>query len=130
MIKTNFHTHTCYCDGKNTPREVVLEAIERGFTVLGFSMHSFLQQDLRVVPSRDRETAYIKEVLALKKEFADKIKIFLGLEQDLYSDAPKSDLEYLIGSVHYIKRGDTYYSIDGGKEKMQLAVTLKSLLIR
>ena len=122
MIKTNFHTHTCYCDGKNTPREMVLEAIERGFTTLGFSMHSFLKKDLCVVPSPDRENLYIREVLALKEEFKDKIKIFLGLEQDLFSDAPKSDFEYLIGSVHYIKRGDTYYSIDGGKEKLRLVV--------
>ncbi len=122
MIKTNFHTHTCFCDGDNTPREMVLEAIERGFTVLGFSMHSFLQQDLHIVPSRDRETAYIKEVLALKKEFADKIKIFLGLEQDLYSDAPRSDFEYLIGSVHYIKRGDNLFPVDAGKEKLLFIV--------
>ena len=93
----------------------MLEAIARGFTTLGFSMHSFLEADLYVVPSPDREPAYIREILALKEEFKDEIEIFLGLEQDLYSDAPKSDFEYLIGSVHYIKRGDTYYSIDGGK---------------
>ena len=122
MIKTNFHTHTSFCDGKNTPREMVQEAIERGFTALGFSMHSFLEKDLHIVPSRDSETAYIKEVLALKKEFADKIKIFLGLEQDLYSDAPRSDFEYLIGSVHYIKRDDDFFPVDAGKEKLLFIV--------
>ena len=25
----NYHTHTRYCDGKNTPEEMVLEAIRR-----------------------------------------------------------------------------------------------------
>ena len=49
-----------------------------------------------VVPSPDRETDYIKEVLELKEEFSDKIKIYLGLEQDLFSDAPKFDFDYLI----------------------------------
>ena len=36
---TNFHTHTVFCDGKNTPEEMVLSAIEKGFTALGFSGH-------------------------------------------------------------------------------------------
>ena len=39
-IKCNYHTHTKYCDGKNTPDEMVQRAIELGFTHLGFSEHS------------------------------------------------------------------------------------------
>ncbi len=35
----NYHTHTTYCDGKNTPEEIVLCAIEKGFTSIGFSGH-------------------------------------------------------------------------------------------
>jgi predicted metal-binding protein len=31
MIKSNFHTHTTFCDGKNTPREMVERALELGF---------------------------------------------------------------------------------------------------
>ena len=40
MIKTSFHTHTTFCDGKNTPEEMVVAAIEKGFVALGFSTHS------------------------------------------------------------------------------------------
>ena len=37
--KCNFHTHSKFCDGKNTAEEMVLAAIEKGFDVLGFSSH-------------------------------------------------------------------------------------------
>ena len=37
--KVNFHTHSTFCDGKNTAEEMVIAAIEKGFDVLGFSGH-------------------------------------------------------------------------------------------
>ena len=36
MIKTNYHTHTLYCDGKNSPEEVIFTGIEKKFDILGF----------------------------------------------------------------------------------------------
>ena len=39
MIKQNLHTHTIYCDGKDTVEEMVKEAIQKGFSILGFSGH-------------------------------------------------------------------------------------------
>ncbi len=115
MIKTNFHTHTSFCDGKNTPREMVQEAMERGFTALGFSMHSFLYEDLHIVPSPENEEEYVREVNSLKNEIKDKIKIFCGIEQDYFSKEPLG-FDYVIGSVHYIKRGDTLYAVDSSAE--------------
>ena len=38
--KQNLHTHTTYCDGKDTPEQVVLKAIEKGFNSIGFSGHA------------------------------------------------------------------------------------------
>ena len=32
MIKADFHTHTTFCDGKSTPREMVEAACRLGFT--------------------------------------------------------------------------------------------------
>ena len=37
----NFHTHTTYCDGKETAEQMVQAAIAKGFTRLGFSGHGF-----------------------------------------------------------------------------------------
>ena len=41
MQKHNFHTHTRYSDGHDTPREMIGEAVSRGFTALGSSDHSY-----------------------------------------------------------------------------------------
>ena len=42
MYKQNLHVHTVYADGKDTPEELVLEAIRQGFTSIGFSEHSYM----------------------------------------------------------------------------------------
>ena len=40
MSLTNYHTHSTFCDGKNTPEEIVNRAIALGFDEIGFSSHS------------------------------------------------------------------------------------------
>ena len=35
----NYHTHTTFCDGKNTPQEIVEGAIQKRFDAIGFSGH-------------------------------------------------------------------------------------------
>ena len=40
MIREDFHVHTVFSDGKDTPEDMVLSAIERGMTAIGFSDHS------------------------------------------------------------------------------------------
>lgn len=42
MLKADFHTHTTYCDGKNTPAEMVKAAYDMGFTDFGISGHGGL----------------------------------------------------------------------------------------
>ena len=34
--KINLHTHSVFCDGKNTFEELIQSAINKGFTTLGF----------------------------------------------------------------------------------------------
>ena len=33
-MKTNYHTHTTWCEGKDTPEAVVVAAIEKGFDAI------------------------------------------------------------------------------------------------
>ena len=105
MLKANFHTHTVFCDGKNTAQEMVEKALELGFTHLGFSGH--MDPDIRM----DLEK-YNTEISRLQDVYRDKIDILRGVELDvLYR--PRSDeearllgeMEYLIGSVHFIDAG-------------------------
>ena len=44
-MKANYHTHTTWCDGKDSPEAVVLAAIGKGFDAIGFSSHAMLPED-------------------------------------------------------------------------------------
>ena len=86
MELKNFHTHTTYCDGKNTAEEMILAAINQGFTALGFSGHSPTSIDPSYCMTTDETRRYIDELKALREKYADKIRIYIGLEADLYTD--------------------------------------------
>ena len=66
----NFHTHSTFCDGNNTPEEVVRAAIELGFSAIGFTSHGTTPFDLRYCMT-DTE-GYIAEIRRLKKEYREK----------------------------------------------------------
>lgn len=76
----NLHTHTTFCDGKNSPEEMVLSAISKGFSVLGFSGHGYTSYDLSYC-MKDMG-GYISTVNMLKEKYKDKIEIYLGVEED------------------------------------------------
>lgn len=114
----NLHTHCTFCDGKNTPEEIIEEAIKKGFDSIGFSSHA--TSDLAdTVELADKEHDYHKNVSLLKTKYADKIKIFLGLELDRYSEGHISGLkyDYAIGSVHYTDYRGEAIIFDYGKER-------------
>ncbi len=103
MKHSNLHTHTTFSDGKNTPREMVEKAIELSFTSLGFSDHGefLFDRDFKSSPGKDR--LYREEVLELKKEYEEKLDLFLGIERDYFTLEDVSPYEYVIGSVHFIQ---------------------------
>ncbi len=104
--KQNLHTHTTFCDGKNTPEQMVQYAIAEGFDSIGFSGHSYMSYSdyLKVTPESTAE--YKREINRLKSVYADKIKIYLGLEFDVFSSDDLSGLDYAIGAVHTIRARD------------------------
>ena len=108
----NLHTHCTYCDGKDTPREMIETAIEKGFNSVGFSSHSYMNWSNVGAFKIEREQDYKNEILALKEEYKGKLDVFLGLEVDMYSKMDYSDYEYLIGSVHYLKIDGKMVGID------------------
>ena len=102
--KTNYHTHTQYCDAKNTAEEMVLVAIERGLSTLGFSGHSYLHFDDSYTMCLEEYESYANEINALKEKYKDKIRILCGIEQDYFSPVPTQKFDYVIGSVHYVEK--------------------------
>ena len=113
----NYHTHTTFCDGKSTAEEIVNEAISRGLSVIGFSGHGYTDFDLSYCMT-DTE-GYIKEINRLKKKYADKIDILLGIEEDAYCPVKRGDFDYVIGSCHYSRVGDKWYPIDSSPAKFK-----------
>ena len=101
-MKVNLHTHTTYCDGNNSPEEMVLDAISAGFDVLGFSGHSYTSFDQSYCMSREQTDAYIVEIRALAEKYKEKIKVFCGIEKDFFADDSAECYDYAIGSVHAI----------------------------
>ncbi len=120
--KQNLHTHSTYCDGKHTVREVVEKAIGKGFDSIGFSGHSYMYYSNAYGMKPDATEEYIREVNRLKEEYKDRIKIFLGLEYDIYSDIDISAFEYTIGSVHYLKIGNEFVDFDRKAEHVEQVI--------
>lgn len=130
-MKQNLHTHSTYCDGKNTIKEMICSALKKDFDVLGFSGHSSTPFDTSYCMTEDGVLAYLDEVTQAKAMFlndqeaakeyfapficgARDLRIYVGLEQDLYSEykvirrdpgllnpgKPYGTFDYIIGSVH------------------------------
>jgi len=113
--KQNLHTHTTYADGKDTPEELVLEAIKKGFGSIGFSEHSYLRYSS--YPNQltiDKMELYKKEIKDLRSKYREQIKIYCGLEYDFYSDLNVDGFDYLIGSVHYLDCNGKVATFDRG----------------
>lgn len=127
MLKTNFHTHTSFCDGKGTPEEIAQIAIQKGFSHLGFSSHSMypFAGTWHIAPNDHK--SYAKEVRAAQEKFKDKLSILLGFEADYIPMISKPDFvkfkdlqpDYLIGSVHYIFSEKGRLAVDYGADLLK-----------
>lgn len=107
---TNFHTHTVFCDGKNTPEEMVKSAIDKGFLAIGFSEHGYTDYDLRYCLKNT--VGYINEILRLKEKYKKDIQVYLGVEEDAFCPANRSKFDYIIGSAHYICADNNFLPVD------------------
>lgn len=115
----NLHTHSTYCDGKDSPEEMIALAMEKGFSSLGFSGHSYMFFSPSYSMSLEGTEAYKREIAGLKEKYMDKIDIFLGLEFDMYSKVDLTGYDYLIGSFHYFKINDEYVGFDRSAEAVR-----------
>ena len=118
----NLHTHSKYCDGKDTPEEMIAHALAKGFDSIGFSGHSYMSFSPGYSMSIEGTEEYKKEIKELKKKYEGKIDVFLGLEFEMYSEVELSGYDYLIGSLHYFKIGDEYVGFDRSAEEVRRVI--------
>lgn len=110
----SIHTHTAFCDGKNTMEEMAEAAYKAGVRYYGVSGHSHtpVPQDKDFVLPYDM-TDYRKKAMELREQYLGKMEVLLGLEWDICSDAVHDGFDYWIGSVHYLQpENDRYYPVD------------------
>lgn len=118
MFYSNAHTHSTWCDGKDTLEDMAQAAIDLGFTDLGFTCHSPALFDPSCLGVQD-ERAYQAAVKKVQQELANKLTISLGLEWDYYSADPIDGYDYTVGSVHYFPpRQGVFRSVDESPESL------------
>ena len=113
----DLHTHTVFCDGNNTPEEMVLSAIEKGVKTLGIVAHSYLDFDVFYVMDYNKTEEFVSTVNSLKKKYADKIEILCGMEFDVLSKVDTGCFDYLIYSAHYIEKDGRIFAVDNTEEE-------------
>ncbi|HEV7348639.1 histidinol-phosphatase [Telluribacter sp.] len=104
---TNYHSHSHYCDGVESPEAQVQAALRQGVAVFGFSTHCPVPFVNLWSMKQDRLDGYLAETRALKQKYADQIELYVGLEIDYIPGlCGPSDyvpqLDFTIGSVHYL----------------------------
>lgn len=116
--KSNIHTHSTFSDGRDQPEAMVQAALKLGFHTLGFSDHGCADYDDSAM-AREAEPLYRAEALRLREAYADRIAILLGCEHDWLSPAPAYPYDYVIESVHYVRKDGRLYSVDWSRDKLE-----------
>ena len=122
MIYSDLHMHTVYCDGKNSPLDMVLSAVEKGLKTVGVCTHAPMPFPAGWCIKEEKIKEFIDELKDLKEKYRDKINVLCGLEDDAFAVCDRTPFDYVIGSVHFFKVGEKFYPIDLSAKDLRLAV--------
>ena len=115
----NLHTHTTYCDGKLTAEEMIKAAIRKDGNSIGFSEHSYVTFDEEYSMMPEDTPLYIAEINTLKQKYSGEIEVYLGIEQDYFTDEVPEGLDYIISTVHHIKKDGRFITIDSTFDNLE-----------
>lgn len=122
----DYHIHTCFSDGADTHEDCVRKAIKMGLAEIGFSDHICLNNPKWSVDKNDYQLM-IETILSFQNSDELPLKVRFGLEVDYLPGKEKEikevleqfPVDYLIGSVHYIK-GWNFDTINKGYNKQDI----------
>jgi len=111
IYRTDYHIHSWFSDGKSAPEEYISHAVEAGLEEIGFADHLtlFRTDALDWSMNAPRVGPYLKHISGLARNVSS-IKVRKGLEVDFFPGREKEtnaflsrlNLDYVIGSVHYL----------------------------
>jgi len=119
-LKSDYHMHTVYSDGKATIAEMVESAIQKGMDQITFTDHMPLPWDNNYAMRIDDIEKYKQEIDLAKKNNLGKIKINEGLEFEFLptfmpwiQSIINKGWDYKILSVHNIYKNNQPLDING-----------------
>ena len=117
-MRVDLHNHTTLCNhAEGTSEEYIKRAIELGIDVYGFSDHAPMNFDPKYRMKLSQKKGYEKDILELKEKYKSEIEILLAYEVDyldgyILDEVINSKVDYLIGSVHFIKNKNDMWGFD------------------
>ena len=117
-MRVDLHNHTTLCNHANgTVEQYVQRAIELVIDHYGFSDHAPMNFDPKYRMDISQKALYEKWVLDAKEKYKNQIKILLAYEVDylegyILDEIINSKVDYLIGSVHFLKNKNDMWGFD------------------
>jgi histidinol-phosphatase (PHP family) len=105
----DMHNHTPLCNhAEGNIQEYVLSAIDAKTKYFGFSDHAPMDFDPKYRMKFEEMKHYEKDVLDTQKKYAKDIQVLLGYEVDylpghMDKRVLDADVDYLIGSIHFLE---------------------------
>jgi len=120
IYKTDYHIHSRFSDGKSPPEDYIAPAISARLKEIGFSEHlTLFRESLEWSMNASAVEPYLTHIKGLSQNVRDiivrtglEIDFFPGKEKEISSFLSSVNLDYAIGSVHYL--GDS--AVDMGPE--------------
>ncbi|MCL2073989.1 MAG: histidinol-phosphatase [Marinilabiliaceae bacterium] len=133
MSWSNYHCHSCYCDGKGELIDYIAKAKELKVKVLGISSHAPVPFAAWWTMSENNLPQYLKQINTLKQKHNNKdFTLLSSLEVDFIPNVigPKSpsiisaNLDYIVGSIHYVDSFETgeHWTIDSDDKEFEKGI--------
>ncbi|MDY3200582.1 MAG: histidinol-phosphatase HisJ [Arcobacter sp.] len=117
-MRVDLHNHTILCNhATGSVDDYIQKAIEIGIDEYGFSDHAPMNYDPKYRMDITQKNLYERWILDAKEKYKNQIKILLGYEVDyldgyLLDEILNAKVDYLIGSVHFLKNKDDMWGFD------------------
>ncbi len=121
-LPCDLHNHSNFSDGRNSMEEMVQAAVTAGLKTFGISDPSYTAFDTSYCMPLQGYGRYNETIRYLKEKYRNQIDFLGGIEFDYYSDIIPEGLDYVIGSVHYIKVNGEYLPVDKSQQDLEQIV--------